>query len=31
VPLLRLRPTSVLRSFEPRPHGRLKTRKAGDC
>jgi hypothetical protein len=23
--LLRLRPTSVLRSFQPRPHGRLKT------
>jgi hypothetical protein len=25
VPLLRLRPTSVLRSFSPRPQGRLKT------
>jgi hypothetical protein len=25
VPLLRPRPTSVLRSFRPRPHGRLKT------
>jgi hypothetical protein len=30
VPLFRLRPTSVLRSFEPRPEVRLKTRKAGD-
>jgi hypothetical protein len=30
VPLLRLRPTSVLRSFGPRPHGRLKAHKAGD-
>jgi hypothetical protein len=30
VPLLQLRPTSVLRSFGPRPQGRLKAHMAGD-
>jgi hypothetical protein len=31
VPLLRLRPSSIMRSFEPRPQGRRKTHMAGDC
>jgi hypothetical protein len=31
VPLLRLRPSSIMRSFEPRPQGRRKTHGAGDC
>jgi hypothetical protein len=29
VSLYRLRPSSVLRSFEPHPHGRLKTQRVG--
>jgi hypothetical protein len=29
VSLLRLRPSSILRSFSPRPHGRLESHRAG--